>query len=123
MWSARWNTAYIIIGGGSSALATIVAANTKAHFFLYPYDIILAVCAALLTFLINAQAAQSKGSAFETAARELKKAIAGYETDVAITVADLGKAQQRGINLLNRLKAPQNSLGRATPRQPSRHFS
>jgi hypothetical protein len=104
-WSSTWNGTYIAVGGASTALATIVAANTKAHFFDPPYDVILAAGAAMFTFLVNALGAQAKGSAFETAARELEKAITGYETNAAVTEVQLGEAEQRGIDILNRLKA------------------
>ena len=70
-----------------------------------PYDLVLATSAAVLTFLVNSLSAQAKGAVFETAARELEKAVAAYETNDAVTVADLGEAEKRGIDILNRLKA------------------
>jgi hypothetical protein len=104
-WSSTWNWTYIIVGGSSIVLASVVAANTKAHFLDAPCDVIVAAGAAVFTFLVNALGAQAKGSAFETAARELEKAIAGYETNSAVTEVQLGEAEQRGIDILNRLKA------------------
>jgi hypothetical protein len=48
--------------------------------------------------------AQAKGAAFELAARELEKQIAAYRTDASIPDAELGKAEQRGIDFLNKVK-------------------
>lgn len=103
-WSSRWNWIYIITGGGSSALATLVAANTKAGFFGEPWNWIIASIAAFLSFLVTGLAAQAKSSSFETAARELEKAITSFETDPTVTEVDLGVAEKRGIDILNRLK-------------------
>jgi hypothetical protein len=65
---------------------------------------IVAGVAAVLTFLVATLGAQAKGAAFETAARELEKVIAGYETDPSVTEIELGRAEQRGIDILNRVK-------------------
>ena len=66
---------------------------------------ILAVGSAVLSFLVDALGARSKGCSLRTAARELEKAIVGYETDESLTESELGKAEQRGIEILNRMKS------------------
>ena len=88
----------------AASLAALVAANTKVHFFTEPWDWIVAAVAALLTFVVNTLSAQAEGAAFESAARELEKAIAGYETDPTVTETDLGKSVQKGIDILNQVK-------------------
>jgi hypothetical protein len=104
-WSTFWNWTNILVGGSAAGLAALVAANTKAHFFGEPWDWIVAAITAVLSFLVSTLAAQAKGAAFETAARELEKAITGYEMDATASVVELGKAEQRGVDILNRLKS------------------
>jgi hypothetical protein len=101
-WSSVWNWLYIAIGVCSAGIASLVAANAKAHFWGAPWDWILATIAAALTFLITTLRAQAKAAGFELAARELEKEIAVYKTDVSITDAELGKAEARGIDILNK---------------------
>ncbi len=103
-WSNYWSVLYISVGSLSSIVATLVAANTKTPFLPSSVGIGIACLAAVLTFVVNALSAHSKSAAFETAGRELEKAIAAYESNPAILPESLGDAEQRGIDILNRLK-------------------
>jgi hypothetical protein len=100
-----WGIVFWIVGGAQAALAVLVAVNTKQGIWTGSIAWILAVAAAVLSFLVGAFGAQAKAAAFETAARELEKAIVRYETDDSVTEIDLGKAEQRGIDILNRMKS------------------
>lgn len=95
---------HIIVGGLSAGIAALVAANTKGKFIPEPWDWIIAVAAAVLTFMVNGLAAQAKGAAFETAGRELEKAMVDYEMKPTTTEADLADAEKRGVDILNRVK-------------------
>jgi hypothetical protein len=103
-WSSRWTWIYVLVGSLSSISSTLVAANTKTPFLPPWVGVTIACGAAVLTFVVNALSAQSKGAAFETAGRELEKAIAAYESDPTISEKFLGDAEQKGIDILNRLK-------------------
>ncbi len=103
-WSYRWNSTYIVVGVAATSVATLVAANTTKQFLTPTWSVIIAVGSAVLSFLVNTLGAQLKGAAFETAARELEKAMVGYETDQSVSVVELGKAAQRGIDILNSAK-------------------
>jgi len=103
-WSSYWTWIYVSVGSLSSILSTLVAANTKKPFLPDYVGVGIACSAAVLTFVISALSAQSKAAAFETAGRELEKAVAAYETDLSVTEKSLGDAEQKGIDILNRLK-------------------
>jgi glucan phosphoethanolaminetransferase (alkaline phosphatase superfamily) len=103
-WSSYWTWTYVLVGSLSSIVSVLVAANTKTPFLPTYVGVAVACSAAVLTFVVNALSAQSKAAAFETAGRELEKAIAAYESDPALAEKTLGDAEQRGIDILNRLK-------------------
>jgi len=105
-WSSIWNTTNLSAGILSTATATIVAANTAHHFLPRGCSTTLAVIAAVLTFVVGTLSAQVKGASFETAGRELEKAMFLYRNDASVTVSDLGKAAARGIDILNSSKKP-----------------
>jgi hypothetical protein len=105
-WSARWNFLFYSVGSIQVALSVLVAVNTKQEkpIFPDPWNWVLAVAAAVFAFLVAALGAQAKGAAFETAGREIEKAVAAYETNPQVTDQDLGNAVLRGIDILNKLK-------------------
>lgn len=104
-WEAIWQSIFLLVGVVQAALAVLVAANVKEKTFLRPpWDLGIAITAAVLAFLIAALGAQAKAAGFEIASRELEKSITAFETDDSVTEAELGKAEQRGIDLLNKLK-------------------
>ena len=105
-WQAIWSIAFLVVGGVQAAVTVLVAANSKREAFLSPrWGLGLAIAAAVLAFLVAALGAQAKAAGFETASRELEKSITAFETDESVSEADLGKAEQRGIDILNRLKS------------------
>jgi hypothetical protein len=104
MWASYWNWTYIIMGALLSTVTTVVAANTKKNFLGDKWSLVIACSAAVLSFVVNALGAQSKSAAFETAGRELEKAIATFELDSTIPPKALADAENRGVDILNRLK-------------------
>jgi hypothetical protein len=101
-WSSRWNWMHYGLGFLSAMLSAIVAANTKHAFLPTEYAVGAAAVAAGFTFLITALSASAKGAAFETAAREIEKAISHFRGGKEKTI--LYDAEVRGIDILNRLK-------------------
>jgi hypothetical protein len=104
-WHSFWNWTFLSVGGIQAGLAVLVAVNSKDKpVFGQPWNWIIAVAAALFAFLVTGLGAQAKAAAFETAGRELEKCIAAYEMGDAVDETELGKAEQRGIDILNRMK-------------------
>jgi hypothetical protein len=101
-WRSFWNSLHFGFGFLSAALSAVVAANTKQAFLPPNWSVGAAAVAAGLTFLITALSASAKGAAFETAAREIEKAIALFRGGAAMT--SLYEAEARGIDILNKLK-------------------
>jgi hypothetical protein len=101
-WQAVWSWANILIGGSSTGLGALVAANTQVN-FLDKWTIPVAVAAPVLTFLLTTLKPQANATAFETASRELEKARNRYEADPTKDDVFLSDGIDRGIDLLNRI--------------------
>ena len=101
-WHSFWNWIHFGLGFLSAALSSVVAVNAKQHFLAPDYSVGAAAVAAGLTFLVTGLSASAKGAAFETAAREIERAIALFRGGAAKT--SLYEAEARGIDILNKLK-------------------
>jgi hypothetical protein len=103
-WESIWSWANILIGGSSALLGGLVAANMKTPPFL-PFECAVAasIAAPVLTFLLTTLKPQAKATSFEAASRELEKAISRYEKDPSKDDIFLADAEDRGIDLLNKL--------------------
>src|SRR5437764_12807997 len=83
-WESRWSWANGFLGGLSTGLAALVAANTKAQFLDPPeWGIGVAVAVPILTFLLTMLKPQAEAQAFKSASSELEKALCCYEADEA----------------------------------------
>jgi hypothetical protein len=102
-WRAVWSRSNLLIGGSSTALGALVAANTKSAFLPNEYAITAAVLAPVLTFLLTALRPQANAIAFEAAHRELEKAIFRFNADPSKDDIFLADAVERGIDLLNKI--------------------
>ena len=63
-----------------------------------------ATCAAFLTFVNTVVKPDARGTAYESAARELEIAICDFQTDGELALKHLAAAHTRGLLTLNRLK-------------------
>jgi hypothetical protein len=104
-WRSIWSWGNVLLGGASTALAAVVAANTKAPFLTPENGIIAAVIVPVLTFLLTTLKPQANATAFETASREIEKAIVDYSADPKADDKLLSDAIQRGIDLLNKVSS------------------
>ncbi len=104
-WQAIWRYANVIIGGLSATLGALVAAKTGTNApWLSNWLIVpAAIAAPILTFLLTTLKPQAQATAFETASRELEKALHRYEADPTKDDAFLADGVDRGIDLLNRI--------------------
>ena len=85
------------------ALGALVAANTNKPFLPDHWDIIAAVAAPVLTFVLTTLKPQAQTTAFNTASRELEKALHTYQGDPSKDDTFLTEAIGRGVDLLNRI--------------------
>lgn len=85
---------------GAAGLSAVVAANVKNQVLHNPWDWLTSTIVAIFSFLTSTLGAQARGSRYDHAAREMEKATAAYETDSSVTDVDLGKAEQKGIDML-----------------------
>ena len=104
-WRSFWNRTHYGLGFSSAFLATLVAANTKSQFLSTWQGVTAAGVAAAFTFLITGLSASARAAAFETAAREVERAIVLVRGGQA-EQPTLYDAVARGIDILNRLKGP-----------------
>jgi len=102
-WQKVWTWTNVLIGGVSTALGALVAANTKTPFLGNYWAIAAAILAPVLTFLLTTLRPQAKAAAFETASRELEKARNDYEADPTKDDIFLADGVNRGIDLLNKV--------------------
>jgi hypothetical protein len=97
-----WSSGNLLLGGLSTGLGALVAANTE-HPFLWPgWDIAIAAAVPVLTFLLTTLKPQAQAAAFKTASRELEKALHVYEGDETKNDTYLTDAINRGIDVLNK---------------------
>ena len=95
-----WKTAHYVAGFLSAVLATVIAINTKTSFLHSTTALVMASLAAGLSFLVTTMGAQERVRLLERAAWELEKAIALYANDPSMQREELGKAEARGISIL-----------------------
>jgi hypothetical protein len=105
LWRTIWSYGSVFLGGASTALAAIVAANTKTPFLTPEHSIIAAVIVPVLTFLLTTLKPQANATAFETASREVEKAMVDYNANPTADDKLLSDAIQRGIDLLNKVSS------------------
>ena len=103
-WESVWSWANVLLGGLSTGLGALVAANTKAPFLPGEWSVGVAVAVPILTFLLTTLKPQAEAIAFKTAARELEKALHAYGDNKTKEDADLTDAICRGIDILNKTK-------------------
>lgn len=101
-WRSFWNWVHFGLGSIGVALSTVVAANTNKAFLCPGWSVTIAVAAAVFAFLINALSAAAKAASFETASREIEKAIALFKG--GCEEKTLYEAEARGIDILNKIK-------------------
>jgi glucan phosphoethanolaminetransferase (alkaline phosphatase superfamily) len=106
--SEKWFWRHNALGTSLTLLYTCIAAISSAapwpHLFWRVVAIVLPIFAAICSFVMMTYGAQAKGKAFETAARELGKAIALYRYNQSLPDSILGQAEARAIDLLSMLK-------------------
>lgn len=95
-----WKSAHYVSGFFAASLAAVVAVNTKASFLPPTAALCIASLSAGLSFLVTTMSAQQRARELELAAWELEKAMALYRNDPAVTQAELGKAEARGVEIL-----------------------
>jgi hypothetical protein len=101
-WETIWSWGNIVLGGLSTGLGALVAANTETPFLSPARSVAIAIAVPILTFLLTTLKPQAQASAFKTAARELEKALHVYEADETKDDTYLADAISRGIDLLNK---------------------
>jgi hypothetical protein len=102
-WESIWSWGNVLLGGLSTGLGALVAANTKDPNLLgQQWGVGIAIAVPILTFLLTTLKPQAQASALKTAGRELEKALHVYEGDETKDDTYLTEAISRGIDLLNR---------------------
>jgi hypothetical protein len=105
-WESIWSWGNVLLGGLSTGLGALVAANTKTPFMCPAWSVGVAVAVPILTFLLSTLKPQAQASAFKTAGRELEKALHVYEGDETKDDTYLTDAIGRGIDILNKAAPP-----------------
>lgn len=101
-WQSIWSWVNILLGGLSTGLGALVAANTKTPFLPTNWSIGVAIAVPILTFLLTTLKPQAQASAFNSASRELERALNVYMADETKDDSFLADSISRGIDLLNK---------------------
>ncbi|NBC36554.1 hypothetical protein GTZ99_08290 [Novosphingobium sp. FSY-8] len=110
-WWWRWTG--IALGVASTLLASVVASNNtfqtlvatrpNSASWLNLLSVAVAILVPVLTALMGALKPQAQAAAYETAARELEKALCCFESDPTRDNSLLADAVARGLDTLNRV--------------------